>query len=209
MSTSVVSVAEKKIRRQENALFFRRWLKHPLQMGTLAPISSKLANLAASCVADPGGLYVEIGAGTGRLSRALLKQGINPENLALVELDPFFCNFLTKTLPSVLKKDDPLPFVIEGDATQLPNLLPANYIGQVDIVFSVIPLMYLPNAARKAIIEAAFQVLKPGGIIIHVTYSAKSPVGFMTDLEQNRFGKLWVNFPPGFVWHYQKKAPVL
>ena len=203
------SYAEKKIRRQENALFFKRWLKHPLQVGTLAPITPKLAHLAASYVQNPNGLHVEIGAGTGRLSRALLQQGIKPENLALVELDPFFCGFLNQTLPFVLKDNQPAPFVIEGDAAKLPDLLPAHYIGQVEVVFSVIPLMYIPPAVRQAIIEAAFQVLKPGGIVIHVTYSPRSPLGFMPNLHQHRRGQVWLNLPPGFVWHYQQMASLL
>ena len=204
MSFPAVSRAEKKIRRQESLLFFRRWLKHPFQVGTLAPITPKLARLAAQAVSNPDGLYVEIGAGTGRLSRALLQQGVKPENLALVELDPFFCSFLNQTLPSVLEPDQSLPFVIEGDAAKLPDLLPAHFIGQVDVVFSVIPLMYIPTSVRQAIIEAAFQVLKPGGVIIHVTYNARSPLSFMPNLHQHRLGQLWLNLPPGFVWHYQQ-----
>jgi phosphatidylethanolamine/phosphatidyl-N-methylethanolamine N-methyltransferase len=208
MPIPVVSCAEKKIRRQENLLFFRRWLKHPLQMGTLAPITPKLARLAASAVSNKAGLYVEIGAGTGRLSRALLQQGIKPENLALVELDPFFCGFLKQTLPSVLEPHQALPVVIEGDAAQLPTFLPDHFVGQVDVVFSVIPLMYLSPTVRQAIMEAAFRVLKPGGSIIHVTYSPRSPLDFMPNIHQHRQGKLWLNLPPGFVWHYQQMVPL-
>ena len=207
MLISAVSCAEKKIRRQENSLFFRRWLKHPLQMGTLAPITPRLAQLAASGISNPNSLYVEIGAGTGRLSRALLQQGVKPENLALVELDSFFCDFLKQTLPSVLEPGQSLPPIIQGDAATLPNLLPANFIGKVEIVFSVIPLMYILPAVRQAIIEAAFQVLKPGGIIIHVTYSPRSPLSFMPNLNQHRHGQIWFNLPPGFVWYYQKTVP--
>jgi phosphatidylethanolamine/phosphatidyl-N-methylethanolamine N-methyltransferase len=193
---------EKKIRRKENLLFFRRWIKHPLQLGTLAPITINLANLAASSVSNPDGIYVEIGAGTGRLSRALLHQGIKPENLALVELDKFFCDFLRQTLPSILKPGEKTPHIIEGDAAHLLSILPSHFVGKVDIVFSVIPFMYISPIARQAIIEAAFKVLKPGGSIIHITYSPRSPLDFMKNLDQRRYGQIWLNLPPGFVWHY-------
>lgn len=201
---SNLAMIEKKIRREENSLFFRRWIKHPLQLGTLAPITAKLANLAASSLIDKNGIYVEIGAGTGRLSRALLYQGIKSENLALVELDHFFCNFLKETIPSILNSKENLPYIIEGDASHLPEILPSHFVGKVDTVFSVIPFMYIPPEARQAIIEAAFKVLKPGGSIIHITYSPRSPLGFMKDLKQGRYGQLWFNLPPGFVWHYQR-----
>lgn len=196
---------EKKIRWQENLLFFRRWLKHPLQMGTLAPITPRLAHLAASFLPNSHEkLVVEIGAGTGRLTRVLLGQGVKPENLAVVELDPFCCAFLQKTLPTILKHGQPLPTIIEGDATKLVDLLPHQFVGQVDTVFSVIPLMYLSPLARQNLMNAAFQVLKPGGSIIHITYSLQSPLRFMTHIKQHRQGQLWLNMPPGFIWHYQQ-----
>jgi phosphatidylethanolamine/phosphatidyl-N-methylethanolamine N-methyltransferase len=203
MSCTSVSL-EKKIKRKENFLFFRRWIKHPLQLGTLAPITANLANLAASSVSNPKGTYVEIGAGTGRLSRALLYQGVKPENLALVDLDKFFCDFLRQTLPSILKSEEKMPHIIEGDAAHLPSILPSHFVGNVDIVFSVIPLMYIPPTARQTIIEAAFKVLKPGGSIIHITYNPRSPLDFMRNLNQRRYGQVWLNLPPGFVWRYQQ-----
>jgi phosphatidylethanolamine/phosphatidyl-N-methylethanolamine N-methyltransferase len=73
------------LRRRENTLFFKRWIKHPFQMGTLAPITPRLAKLVASLVSNPSDLIVEIGAGTGRLTRALLAEGVKPKNLAFEE----------------------------------------------------------------------------------------------------------------------------
>lgn len=203
MTLSISNKVEKEIRCQENWLFFKRWLKHPFQLGTLAPISVKLANFTASFIQNVEGYYVEIGAGTGRLSRALLHKNIDPEKLALVELDPFFCGFLRSSLSKFLlnKKS---PHIIEGDATHLRKLLPKDFIGKVDTVFSVIPLMYLSPSMRMALMEAAFQILKPGGSVIHITYSPFSPLNFTDHISQHCKGKLWLNFPSGFVWHYQK-----
>jgi phosphatidylethanolamine/phosphatidyl-N-methylethanolamine N-methyltransferase len=188
-------MTEAEIIKQENKLFFRRWLKQPKQLGTLAPISRGLAYRAAIQLSDPHRKKViEIGAGTGRLSRALLNFGLSPQNFITVELDQEFHQFLQETIPGVHH--------IHGDAALLPQLLPEAWVGQVDVIYSVIPLMYLPKPVRKAILMACKQVLKPGGVIYHVTYSHLSPFADELSLKGERIVSKWVNLPPGFVWKF-------
>jgi len=189
--------------RREGALFFKRWLKHPLQMGTFAPISARLAKVAASHVDDPSDLIVEIGAGTGRLTRALLSGGVNPKNLALVELDPEFCGFLRETLGDLPACKKAIPHIIEGDATNLPEIIPPSFRGKVSVVVCAIPFMSFSEAFREQVVGSVFKVLKPGGTLLHVTYSPKSPIAFMKNIKQEKAASLWFNFPPGFVWKYQ------
>jgi phosphatidylethanolamine/phosphatidyl-N-methylethanolamine N-methyltransferase len=188
------------LRTHENKIFFKQWIKHPGRLGTLSPISVKLAR-AAAALSTPlkNGYCVEIGAGTGRLTRAILERGGPSDNLAVVELDPNLCAFLKQTLPG-LRPDAKAPVVIEGDASFLPDLIPADWVGKVDTVVSVVPLMYFSEAKRIDIIEAAFRVLKPNGKVIHL----KSPLAFSRAYTQKRVIGLWMNIPPGFVWVYTK-----
>lgn len=195
------------LRTHENKLFFKQWIKHPGRLGTVAPISVRLARKAAlevPLLETDDQYVVEIGAGTGRLTRALLERGIPSKQLAAVELDTKLCTFLKETLPA-LCPNAKAPLVIEGDATHLDNLIPSNWVGKVDTVVSAIPLMYLPEEKRIAILEAAFKVLKPGGKIIHITYNPKSPIAFSRAYDQTRVVSLWINMPPGFAWCYAKK----
>ncbi len=186
---------EAEIVKQENKLFFRRWLKEPKQLGTLAPISRGLAYRAASQLSDPHRKkVVEIGAGTGRLSRALLGFGLPTQNFITVELDKELHQFLSTSLPSVHH--------IHGDAAHLPELLPESWVGAVDVIYSVIPLMYLPKSVRRQILLACQKVLKPGGIIYHVTYSHVSPFADEPRLKSERVVTKWLNLPPGFVWKF-------
>ncbi|MBY0462476.1 MAG: methyltransferase domain-containing protein [Alphaproteobacteria bacterium] len=198
---------ENALRRRENMLFFKRWLKHPSQMGTLAPVTPRLAKLAADLVENPSDLIVELGAGTGRLTRALLAHGVKPKNLVLVELDPELCVFLKETLKDLPECKNSMPHIIEGDATKLAEIIPESFKGKVSTVVSAIPFMYIPPIAREQIVKSSFDVLKPEGSILHVTYNPKSPLAFKKDLKQERVGKLWLNFPPGFVWKYQQGWP--
>lgn len=193
-------VNESQIRRAENRLFFRRWVQNPRQLGTLAPISVKLSLLAAKQAVKsyvPGTPIVEIGAGTGRLTRALLQCGVQPQDLTVVELDGEMCDFMRKSLPLIT--------VIEGDANQLAELINSKICEKVGVVVSAIPLMYLPEILRKSLINAAFAVLKPSAKIIHVTYSPVSPLKFWDAIQQRRIESTWKNIPPGFVWQFQQQ----
>lgn len=195
------------LRSQENKLFFKQWIQNPARLGTIAPISLRLARDAALNVPlleTEEQYVVEIGAGTGRLTRALLERGIRSAQLAAVELDTKLCTFLKETLPDLCPESPP-PLVIEGDATYLEDLIPSHWIGKVDTVVSAIPLMYLSEEKRIAIIESAFKVLKPGGKIVHITYNPKSPIAFSRAYHQTRVVSLWMNMPPGFAWSYTKK----
>lgn len=181
---------------REGTLFFRRWLKEPKQLGTLAPISKKLARSAARLMHDPACLkVVEIGAGTGRLTRALIAEGVKHENLTAVELDESFCSFLRASMPKIN--------VIHGDACELPSLLGQDLVNSVDIVYSVIPLMYLPLEVREKILTQALAVLKPGGKFYHVCYTPISPFRKNKAIKSKRLISSWLNVPPGFVWEFQ------
>lgn len=197
----------KLIKQEESKIFFKQWIRSPAKLGTFAPVSTKLANLVVRNIdftTNP--LIVEIGAGTGRISRSLLNAGINPRNLFMVELDEQLVGFLKKSLVTVYQEDID-KHVIKGDASNIHSLLPNELIGKIDYVVSAIPLMYMDEESREEIITTSLNVLKPKtGFILHVSYSPISPVKFMSnDLIQNCLTSLWNNIPPGFIWKFIPK----
>lgn len=192
-------ITTKKLIVQENKLFFRRWLKKPGQLGTLAPISCSFAEKASALLGDDRineKIVVEIGAGTGRLSRALLEQGVRPDHFYAVELDAELCDFLKNSLPQGSQ-------AIQGDACHLSTVLPQEIVGKVDVVYSVIPLMYLPQEVRDEIYQAVQKVLKPDGVFYHVCYSPISPYASNKAIRSERVISKWINLPSGFVWTFQ------
>lgn len=201
-STTIKSIAS-----EESRLFFKQWLKSPMQLGTFAPISLRLAYSAADQLkVNSKTTVVEIGAGTGRLTRALLTRGVNLDKLAMVELDSKMCDFLKYSLQH-LYQSKTKPKVIHGNAEKLPELIPSAWVGKVDYVVSAIPLMYMEEPLRERIIQAALDILNPvTGSIYHVTYSPISPIKFMEgEVLQKRVVSLWGNIPPGFVWRFTLK----
>ena len=95
-------------------LFFRRWLANPLQMGSVIPSSPALCRRIAALVErKPDEVVVELGAGTGVVSRALLAAGVPAEKLVVVEIVPEMAEHLRDSLPGVQ--------VVCGDAFALPD----------------------------------------------------------------------------------------
>ena len=91
------------------AMFFRRWLANPLQMGSVVPSSSALCDRIVRHTRHAHDeVVVELGAGTGVISRALLASGLPPDRLIVVEIVSTMAKHLRAVLPGVM--------VIEGDA---------------------------------------------------------------------------------------------
>jgi len=61
-------------------VFFRSWLRDPFRVGAVAPSSRWLAKLMATDV-HAGACVVELGAGTGTLTTALVESGVRHEDL--------------------------------------------------------------------------------------------------------------------------------
>ena len=184
----------------EELLFLRRWLAHPLKVGALLPSSAWLGRLVARNVTlGPGEYVVEVGAGTGTVTRELLASGIPSDRLFVVELDPDLCAFLRRQLPGAN--------VIQGDATQLRALLPADVPGKVRTVISGIPMVTLPLPLQRRMIDARFDVMGPGGRMLQYTYSLVSPLPeARLGVRGRRCGIVMRNVPPAWVWSYTRDA---
>ena len=179
-------------------LFFRRWLANPVQVGSVVPSSYALAQLVASHIQRGGDDFVlEIGAGTGAITRALIDAGLPQDRLILVELDPAMSAVLAERFPRLR--------VITGDATKLTDILPAEILGRIATVVSGLPMVGRPLDFQQSIVDACFAVLRVGGAILQYTYSPVSP------LPRKRLGltgKLmgWAanNLPPAAVWRFTR-----
>ncbi|WP_291296919.1 class I SAM-dependent methyltransferase [Elioraea sp.] len=181
-------------------LFVRRWAANPLEMGSIVPSSPALGRRVAAAVRriGQGGPVVELGAGTGAITRALLEGGIAPARLTVVEIVPEMADVLAGTYPGVT--------VIRGDAWTLPALLGADLTGRVGAVVCGIPLVLLPRPRQAALI-GAIEAAAPGRGFLHYSYCATSPLARgPLGLDGQRLAWTPLNFPPASVWHYRKRA---
>lgn len=176
-------------------LFLRRWLANPLRMGSVVPSSPALcARLVKHGWPDPGTVVLELGAGTGVISRAFLHAGLSPERLVVVEVDANLAGHLRDTLPGVT--------VIEGDARQLAERLPKHFAGRIGSVVCGIPLVLLPVPEQRRFIDA-IDLVAPGQGFLHYSYCATSPLPWRKHaLKPKREAWTPLNLPPASVWRY-------
>lgn len=172
--------------------FLRGLLKDPRGVSAPTPSSPALAAAMADKV-DPlrPGLVVELGAGTGVITEALLARGISPERLLVVEQGAYFVDLLRSRFPGVT--------VIQGDAFVFARYLPADT--SVSAVVSGVPLLNFPLWRRRALIEQALAVQGSGGRFIQLSYGWKPPIApGRRELSRT---VVWRNFPPAHIWTYR------
>jgi phosphatidylethanolamine/phosphatidyl-N-methylethanolamine N-methyltransferase len=186
------------IRLDDEVRFIRSWIERPLSIGAVTPSGKMLARAMARYV-DPNsdGPVVELGPGTGPVTEALVKAGVAPSRLVLVEFNPTFCRLLRARYPEAT--------LVQGDAYSLRRLLETLLIEPATAVVSGLPLVTKPIRMRLRLIRDAFDLMMPGAPFVQFTYSMASPVprrlgGFTAEASE----RIWMNIPPARVWVYRK-----
>jgi phosphatidylethanolamine/phosphatidyl-N-methylethanolamine N-methyltransferase len=187
---------------KEAALFLARWLKAPHLIGALAPSSQHLARAMARQVDLSGAeLVIELGGGTGSITRALLEGGLAPERLVVVERDEALHQLLRQRFPGLK--------VLRGDAAHLVALLRAYGITGATTVVSSLPLLSMPKRLRQRIVEQCFALLDEKGLLVQFTYGVASPLATCgLDLVGEVAARVWRNFPPAAVWRFHRPDAV-
>jgi phospholipid N-methyltransferase len=172
--------------------FLKGWIRNPLAIGAFAPSGKSLAKLMARDVGATSRV-VELGAGTGSVSAALLDSGVSPGNLYLVERDPHFVKLLERRFPRC--------HVVAADALELDAELGAN---KFDFVISGLPLLCFSPEKRYRILQQALRLLKPHGRLHQFTYAGRCPVDrdlrALLRVDSVLLGIAPLNLPPGFVY---------
>lgn len=183
----------------ERLHFFGQWLKNPRQTASVTPSSLELATALVKELPEDTRRIIELGGGTGAITRALVATGIAPVDLLVVELNA--------ELHRRLQADFPASTVLREDAARLPVAAEdsgwlAN--GRADAVVSGLGLLTMDRDVQRAILGAAFTCLAPHGRYIQFTYGPMSPVSndLLSELGLSaRRGEFVLrNVPPATVW---------
>lgn len=190
----MAKIFSKKLHHTAPAMFLQELLKNPGSIGAICPSSQKLARCMVSQVdIQQDGLVVELGAGTGVMTQALLEHGVSPERLVVVEFSENFYQHLKERFPQLR--------IIHGDAAQLANLLPEN--PRINSIISSLPLISLPQVVREAIVAQWQNLLKDGGQVVQFTYNLKSNY-WQKDIQAQSYKEkfVWSNLPPAKVMSF-------
>lgn len=183
----------------DEARFLRSWLERPLVMGSVTPSSKVLARVMASYI-DPRqrGPVVELGPGTGPVTDALVRHGVEQERLVLVEYDRDFCKLLTRRFPRAT--------IIQGDAYNVGEVLSDLGIEPAAGFVSGLPLMTKPLDQRLALLDAAHAFMGVGAPFVQFTYAVVPPIPARSSrYVATASERIWLNIPPARVWVYRRR----
>lgn len=178
--------------------FLKGWIDKPKAVGAIIPTSSFTARHMASVIDVASGLPVlEIGPGTGVITKAILKQGVQPSQLYAVEYSHDFVTHLRRNHPGVN--------VIEGDGFDLDKTLGDRRDMLFDCIVSGVPLLNFPVERRVAYLEHLLKRIPHGRPVVQLTYGPKSPIppghGNYT---VEHFHFVLRNIPPTQLWLYRR-----
>ena len=185
--------------------FFWQWLKNPLRTAAVAPSSAELAAAMIDELPDDTRRVIELGGGTGAITRALLAAGIHARQLLVLELNEELHAHLHARFPAV--------HVVLGDAHSLPQLASA-YLAQgaADAIVSSLGLLTMPPEMQRDILQAALACLKPDGVLVQFTYGPSAPVAEEVvrelGLTVHRGDFVLRNVPPATVFVYRRAGAV-
>lgn len=182
------------LRTSNPQLFLREFLLHPANVGAIWPSSAHLARCMACAAPIKGnGLIVELGAGTGVVTKALLDSGIEPHRLRVLEQSPVFAQLLRHQFPTLA--------VLQANAATLADLLHDDL--PVEAIVSSLPLRSLPEELVTQIVDQWRQVLQPGGWVVQFSYALhSSPTDLLAGFSASRSNLVWRNIPPAKVMVY-------
>ncbi|MEI2385665.1 methyltransferase domain-containing protein [Breoghania sp. JC706] len=182
----------------DEARFFRSWVENPLKTGAVSPSGPALSKLMAS-EAEPqrAGAILELGPGTGVVTKALVDRGIDANRLIALEYNDDFCTLLRRRFPGLA--------VVQGDAYALKQTLEGAEDGSLASIISSLPLFTRPPAERRELLLQALELLEPGAPFIQFSYALVPPVPAEPGLfTVERSPWVLMNLPPARVWVYRK-----
>ena len=147
-------------------LWFKNYIKHPLEIGAIFPTSKITSKLMASELdIKKDSIVVELGPGTGKITQAILDKGVNEKNLILVEINNQFSNALKIKYPQVE--------IFTEDAVSFFEKFEERYKRKIDIIISAIPLVSLDKNNNDLLCDLAMKNLSAKGKFIQITYFIK------------------------------------
>jgi len=185
---------------------FTRFLRHPGQVGALCPSSRTLAvEMTRNVGMETAETVVELGPGTGAITREIVSRLRESAGFFTVELDPGMAESLRSRFPRA--------HVVCGSASDLPDILKESRAPRADVILSGLPWAVFPTQLQDEILNGVFTGLAPGGFFATFAYiqGVVLPGGirFRRKLEE-LFGEVtcspvvWRNLPPAFVYRCRK-----
>lgn len=174
--------------------FLLESIKHFGMVGTVIPSSQMSAiKMTRPVDFDKAKIIVELGGGTGVITKEILRRMDKTAKLFVFETNPNFA----KTLNNL--KDERLT-VLEESAVKAVECLGSMNIKQVDYVISTLPLAMMDEETNEKVLDVVSQILRPSGRYVQIQYSLISKNRIKQRFPKFRIDFTLLNFPPAFFY---------
>jgi len=185
---------------------FKEFLRNPRITGAVLPSSGKLSAVITSEIGiKTARRVVELGPGTGAITRHILRQ-ISPEaKFIAVELNEQICTEFNKRFSGVK--------IVNDNAANLRTILKNEGLFEADIIISGLPWASFGAELQNQLLAEIVPSLAPRGIFTTFAYlqglALPTAQAFRRNLE-NRFSEvnrtpiIWRNIPPAVVYRCHK-----
>lgn len=180
---------------KERKQFVKALLSNPAAVGAVAPSSAALAAAITESIQPRAGKVLELGCGTGVFTREMLRKGIAPSSLVLVEQD--------SEMSSSLRNQFPEAAVLQVPAQDLSRESHPELHG-IGAAICGLPLRNMSGAHHHKLLTAVFEAMPPGGSMHFFTYGVKCPISARVledcGLYARRVRFVPMNLPPASVY---------
>jgi phospholipid N-methyltransferase len=146
-------------------LFLGKFVRQGTAIASLAPSSRWLSQATVRNIDwSRAGVIVELGAGTGPITRVIAARARPECRVIVLERDPDFCRLLRARFQQLQNFD-----IVEGDVRHLTAILSERGIGLADHIVSGLPVPSFPKDLRDSLFGAVGQVLRPEGTYNQIT----------------------------------------
>ena len=185
---------------KEDIKFLKGWVKNPKAVGAIKPTGEAAArHMASQLPLDKDLPVLELGPGTGVITREILLRGLAPEKLVSIEYSKSFYNDLVQNFPGVQ--------FVHGDAFDLHHSLKHIKYFEFSGVIGAVPLLNVPVAKRIRIIDESLKRITGRGPFIQISYGPKPPVDAVPGkFTVEKSGWILRNLPPAGIWIYRRET---
>lgn len=184
----------------ENFQFFQAFLKNPLKVGAIAPSSPELAaKMLEGIEPDENNVLIELGVGTGAITKFLQERIPNKQSYLGIELDKNLVKSLNKRFPELN--------IVCGNACETFALHQKSGLGKVGAIVCCLPFVSLPNEVGEKILSEIDGFMQKGCTFRTFQYAHGYYMPSAIKLREfmrNRYGKskrsrlIVKNVPPAY-----------
>ena len=139
----------------ENFQFLQAFLKNPLKVGAIAPSSPELAaKMIEGIEPDEDNVVLELGVGTGAITKFLQSRILDSKSYLGIELD--------KDLVKTLNRNYPNLEIISGNACDAYTIHKKSALGKVRYIICCLPFVSLPNEVGEKILGEIDRFMQKG-----------------------------------------------